>query len=83
MAKRPKPSVTTYEALVVASQFGITLAVAVVLGFFGGQWLDSHLNTGYIFTLIGVLLGLVGSVMNTVRLYRAVMRKNSEASSTD
>jgi F0F1-type ATP synthase assembly protein I len=76
MAKRPKPNVTAYQALVVASQFGITLAVAVVLGFFAGQWLDSHLNTGYIFTLIGVLLGLVGSTTNTVRLYRALLRKS-------
>jgi F0F1-type ATP synthase assembly protein I len=75
MAKRPKPNVTTYQALVVASQFGVTLAVAVVLGFFAGQWLDSHLNTGYLFTLIGVLLGLVGSSTNTVRLYRSMLRK--------
>ena len=75
MANRRGPNVTTFEALAVASQFGITLAVSVVLGFFAGQWLDDHLNTGVFFTLIGVLLGLVGSVLNTVRLYRALMRK--------
>jgi ATP synthase protein I len=83
MAKRTTPSVTTVQALAVASQFGITLAVAVVLGYFAGHWLDDRLNTGIIFTLIGVLLGLVGSVINTVRLYRAVMRKSSEATPTD
>jgi F0F1-type ATP synthase assembly protein I len=83
MANRRTPTVTTVEALAVASQFGITLAVAVVLGYFAGHWLDDRLSSGIIFTLIGVLLGLVGSVMNTVRLYRAVMRKNTEASSTD
>jgi F0F1-type ATP synthase assembly protein I len=83
MVKRTTPTVTTAEALAVASQFGISLAVSVVLGYLAGHWLDDRLNTGIIFTLIGVLLGLVGSVMNTVRLYRAVMRKNSEASSTD
>ena len=75
MAKRTGPTVTTFQALAVASQFGITLAVSVVLGFFAGQWLDEHLNTGVIFTLIGVLLGLVASVSNTVRLYRALLRK--------
>jgi ATP synthase protein I len=75
MAKGTGPTVTTYQALAVASQFGITLAVSVVLGYFVGQWLDDRLRTGIIFTLIGVLLGLVGAAMNTVRLYRALMRK--------
>jgi F0F1-type ATP synthase assembly protein I len=84
MAKRTKPpTVTTVQALAVASQFGITLAVSVVLGYFAGHWLDDRLNTAIIFTLIGVLLGLVGSVINTVRLYRALMRKTSETSLTD
>jgi F0F1-type ATP synthase assembly protein I len=84
MAKRTRvPNVTTVQALTVASQFGITLAVAVVLGYFAGHWLDDRLNTGIIFSLIGVLLGLVGSVINTVRLYRALMRKVSDASSPD
>jgi F0F1-type ATP synthase assembly protein I len=76
MAKGTGPTVTTFQALAVASQFGITLAVSVVLGYFVGQWLDDHLRTGIIFTLIGVLLGLVGAVLNTVRLYSALMRKS-------
>ena len=75
MANGTRPTVTTFQALAVASQFGITLAVSVVLGYLAGHWLDDRLNTGIIFTLIGVLLGLVGSVINTVRLYRALMRK--------
>ena len=66
----------------MASQFGITLAVAVVLGYFVGQWLDGHLNTGVFFTLIGVLLGLVGAILNTVRLYRALLRRTTPDSSS-
>jgi F0F1-type ATP synthase assembly protein I len=77
MANRTTPRVTTFQALAVASQFGITLAVSVVLGYFAGHWLDDRLNTGIIFTLIGVLLGLVGSVINTVRLYRALLSKTT------
>lgn len=83
---RTGPTVTTFQALAVASQFGITLAVSVVLGFLAGHWLDEHLNTGIIFTLIGVLLGLVGSVTNTVRLYRALLRRvqaDSRAQTTE
>jgi F0F1-type ATP synthase assembly protein I len=59
----------------VASQFGISLALSVVLGYFVGHWLDDRLNTSVIFTLIGVLLGLVGATVNTVRLYRILLRQ--------
>ena len=76
MANRIRPTVTTFQALAVASQFGITLAVSVVLGVFAGQWLDGRLSTGVLFTLIGVLLGLIAATVNTVRLYRALLRKS-------
>ena len=77
MAKRTGPTITTVQSLAVASQFGITLAVSVILGIFAGQWLDGRFNTGLpLFTLIGVLLGLVGAATNTVRLHRDVLRKS-------
>jgi F0F1-type ATP synthase assembly protein I len=69
---------TTFQALAVASQFGITLAVSVVLGYFAGHWLDDRLGTNFIFTLAGVLLGLVAASVNTVRLYRAMLRKTEQ-----
>jgi ATP synthase protein I len=83
MANRTRPTVTTFQALAVASQFGISLAVSVVLGYFAGHWIDDRLNTGIIFTLIGVLLGLVGAAANTVRLYRALLRKSGSDAATD
>jgi len=83
MANRTRPTVTTVQALAVASQFGITLAVSVVLGYFAGHWIDDRLNTGIIFTLIGVLLGLVAAVLNTVRLYTALMNKTQSAQTTE
>ena len=79
MANRTRPTITTVQALAVASQFGITLAVSVVLGYFAGHWIDDRLNTGIIFTLIGVLLGLVAAVISIVRLYGALLRKANNA----
>lgn len=76
MGNRSGSPVTTVQALAVASQFGITLAVSVVLGYFAGHWLDDHLGTNFIFTLVGVIIGLVAASVNTVRLYRAMLRKN-------
>jgi F0F1-type ATP synthase assembly protein I len=79
MVNRTGP-VTTFEALAVASQFGISLVACVVLGYLAGHWIDDRLNSGIIFTLIGVLLGLVAAVSNTVRLYNALMRKHGVGS---
>jgi ATP synthase protein I len=80
MAKRPSSKgpagLTTFQSLAVASQFGITLAVSVVLGVLVGQWLDNRLGTGFVFTLIGVLLGLVAAATSTVQLFRARLRQN-------
>jgi F0F1-type ATP synthase assembly protein I len=79
MARTPSdprtPTLSIVQALAVASQFGITLVVAVVLGYLAGQWLDSHLNSGIVFTLLGVLLGLAGTAVSFVNLYRATMRR--------
>ena len=83
MANRTRPTITTVQALAVASQFVITLAVSVVLGYFAGHWLDDRLHTAIIFTLIGVLLGLVTAVLNTVRLYTALMRRTQAARTTE
>ncbi len=79
MAKSPldrqRPTIGIIQSLAVASYFGASLAISVVLGFLAGQWVDSRLKTGIIFTLIGVLLGLVAASTSAVRLYRATLRK--------
>lgn len=73
--ERAQP-LTVVQSLAVASQFGITLAVSVVLGYVVGQWLDGRFGTGIIFTLIGVFLGLAAAATSTVRLYQATLRKS-------
>jgi len=87
MARSPSdpkaPTLTIVQALAVASQFGITLVVAVVLGFFVGQWLDGRLNTGIVFTLIGVLLGLAGTAVSFVNLYRSTLRNVAREHAND
>jgi hypothetical protein len=70
------PGLTTAQSLAVASQFGLSLAVAVGLGLIGGQWLDGQAHTGLLFTLIGVLAGLILGVSSIVALYRATLRSS-------
>ena len=45
----------------LALRWGLTLAIAVLIGFFGGRWIDTRLNTTPLFLLIGVLWGIGGS----------------------
>jgi F0F1-type ATP synthase assembly protein I len=72
------PSLTTFQALTIASQFGGSVAVAVVVGLLAGQWLDNRLGTGLVFTLIGVFLGMGTAAVTTVRTYRSFLARNEE-----
>lgn len=76
---RKAPPMSTVQALAIASQFGVSLAVAVGVGLLVGQWLDGRLGTGLLFTLVGVFLGLAGAGMTTVTLYRNSLKKNALA----
>ena len=70
------PGLTTAQSLAVASQFGVSLAVGVALGLVAGQWLDGQIHTGYVFTLIGVLAGLILGSSSIVAVYRATLRSS-------
>ena len=70
------PGLTTTQSLAVASQFGVSLAVGVALGLVAGQWLDGQIHTGYVFTLIGVLAGLILGSSSIVAVYRATLRSS-------
>ncbi len=71
----PRPNITTVQALLVASQFGVTLAVAVGLGLFVGNWVDGQFGTRPLFILIGAFAGLAGASISSVRTYRAFLAK--------
>jgi F0F1-type ATP synthase assembly protein I len=72
---RQRPTITVLESVVVASSFGVTLAVSVLVGLLAGQWVDGRLNTGIIFTFIGVFLGLLAGIISALRLYRATVNR--------
>lgn len=71
---RKWPGLTTAQSLAVASQFGVSLAVGVGLGLVAGQWLDGQAHTGLLFTLLGVLAGLILGMSSVVALYRSTLR---------
>ena len=65
----------------LALQTGLTLALSVLAGVFGGHWLDTHWGTTPLFTIIGVLWGAGGGtawVIIRVKQY-ADARERDEA----
>jgi hypothetical protein len=71
-------SLKTWEALGIVTQFGVTCAVAVWLGFLLGNWVDERLGTGIVFGLIGALGGMIAAVTSTFQLLQAANRRAAE-----
>ena len=71
------PSLRAWEALGIVTQFGVTCAVAVWLGFLLGSWLDGLLGTGILFSLLLALGGMISAVTGTYQLLKALGRRQS------
>ena len=69
------PNLTTLQALGIVTQFGVTCAVAVWLGYLLGSWLDGRLGTGLLFTIVGALGGMISTITGTIRLMNYVQRR--------
>ena len=60
---------------------GTELAVATLIGLFGGHWIDSKLGSRPIGTLIGLALGIAAGfkgLIQVVRAEQARMKRNEE-----
>jgi hypothetical protein len=73
-----QPSLNAWQAVAVATQFGVTLAVAVGLGIFLGNAIDSWLgfNTIPVFTMVGVFVGLTSAIASTIQMMGVLNRRN-------
>jgi len=71
------PSLGAWQALGVVTQFGVTCAVAVWLGFLLGNWLDGRLGTGIVFSLIGAVGGMIAAVIGTFQLLQMLARRQA------
>ena len=46
---------------------GIELAAMMLVGVFGGQWLDGRLSSSPVFTIVGPFLGFGGWMVSLIR----------------
>jgi ATP synthase protein I len=57
---------------------GIEVALAIVIGYFGGQWLDGKFRTAPWLTYLGFAAGIGAAIKALVRVSRAYQKKNAE-----
>jgi len=65
-----------WKALGNYGTLGLEVALSVVVGLFGGQWLDHKFHTRGVLTWVGFAYGLAAAGR---AIYRAVRRANREA----
>ena len=61
-----------YTTLGALAGMGFTIAIPIALGTYVGNLLDGHFNTGHVFILLGLLLGLISGIGGAIRLYKSV-----------
>jgi len=73
MKQKPPPS-SVLTILGSFSGLGFTIAIPIVLGTVLGHYLDGNFRTEPLFTLLGLLLGLVAGAYGAYRLFKALFK---------
>ena len=55
------------------ASIGITLALAIVIGYFGGKWIGGKLGNAEIGSIVGFILGVAAGFME---MFRSIARWN-------
>lgn len=57
-------------SLSVLAQAAVMLAVPVLIFLFAGLWLDDYFDLSPVFTITGIILGFLGSILNIYRVIK-------------
>ncbi len=57
-------------SLSVLAQAAVMLAVPVLIFLFAGLWLDDYFDLSPVFTITGIILGFLGSILNIYRIIK-------------
>jgi len=60
-----------------AVSFGVTMATSLLLGFFGGRWLDRKLGTEPFFLVLGLLAGTALAFYSMIKELHALDKFDS------
>lgn len=54
----------------LVTSIGLNWAAAILIGLFGGRWVDGRLHTGPLFLLLGLLLGMAAGFWGSLKLLK-------------
>ncbi|MBN1593561.1 MAG: AtpZ/AtpI family protein [Candidatus Coatesbacteria bacterium] len=57
-----------FRSFGLITQIGLTVVLAIGIGFAGGFYIDRWLDTGHVFLIIGILLGIGAAFFNVYRM---------------
>ncbi|GLH64070.1 membrane protein [Parageobacillus sp. G301] len=69
MCMRPKQR-HPFQAMALMSAIVSQLVGSILVGVFGGKWIDEKFHTEPIFLIVGLLIGLAAGVYGMLRLIR-------------
>lgn len=73
--KRGQPS-SPWAGLSLVTGIGVTLIVSLLVGLYLGKWLDRHLGTDPLFTVLGLVAGVGAGSVSVYRQVLAVEKQN-------
>jgi ATP synthase protein I len=59
-----------WKAMILVSLIGANLAVSIFLGYWGGRYLDQWMNSGSVFMIVGILLGMAVGIYGITKLIK-------------
>lgn len=59
--RRPGADRAWFRGFNLALSFGVTLAVSLWITWHAGQWLDNRLGTGFVITMVFIIIGIISS----------------------
>jgi ATP synthase protein I len=65
------------------STVGLDLALSILVGLFGGRWLDGKLGTGHWLTIVGLCFGIATGARFVWRALQAANREAEEQERED
>jgi F0F1-type ATP synthase assembly protein I len=67
-----------WQSALQVLEVGWFIGLAILLGILGGLWLDNRLSTRPLFTIVGLILGLVVAIVGAVKLIMPIIKGNDK-----
>lgn len=68
-----------FSALGLVTQIGLVVAVSIYLGWLAGSFLDGRWGNGYLFSVLGLVVGVFAGFLVVYQMIRNLMEREGNA----